>query len=819
MEILAENWHIWMLVLWLAPLVGAVLQISIGKYLPREGDWLCIAAIGTSFMIAFFSFLEMLSKGDPNFSKAASFTWIPAAFGENLPGLEMGFLVDNITIIMLIVVTSVSFLVHIYSMGYMEGDEKYPRFFAYLNLFSFSMLGLVLVDNLVGLYIFWELVGLCSYLLIGFWYEDPSLDPARASIKAFLTTRVGDIGMFIGILLITVHIGEYNYIKLFEAVANGGPSGGFTGGTIFGISYTGYQLWSVAGVMVFMGAVGKSAQFPLHIWLPDAMEGPTPVSALIHAATMVAAGVYMVSRLFVFFSPSALLVIGLFGGFTAFFAATMALVNDDIKGVLAYSTISQLGYMVMALGIGGWLAGFYHLFTHAYFKALLFLCSGSVIHAVHTNDMKKMGGLWKKMPWTFGTMLIATLSIAGVPLFSGFLTKEMILFESLKVWLSSGTWVDFLFPLFGFGAAVLTVFYMFRLIFMTFTGDPADEETYEHAHESPWSMVVPMVVIAFLSFFWAAGSNPMSKEGLWFKKIISKPTLEQYKHKSASRDQDQNERVAQRAKNRRKASRNTHEKTENKATSTSLGVIWASIGVASKKQHKSSHDGSHSDVEHKAHSWTFMLSLLAVAVGFLVAAGGYWQYIQFYDPGTIAGVLSPIHQLLKNNYYIDEIAFYGVVKPGIDLSRFLAANIDLRIIDAVVDEIGELWVGSSLFAGWLDGNFIDRLALGLADFFGGIGERLRKIQTGDIRLYLGLIGGGILGIMGVLFAVLNLPSIQNSLVNLFYKFQSLSQLRAFFRQNLTGIIIGLALIGLVLVFVIRYWRNIKIWIRFAFTGK
>jgi len=363
------------------PLAAFVIQTFVGRRLPRGGDWVSILAIFVSFLLSVFLLIDVIQIYDPKFKETLSWTWI------TLPGftLNFGFLIDNVTALMLVVVTLVSLLVHVYSVGYMKEDRRYYRFFAYLSFFSFSMLGLVLVDNLFSLYIFWELVGLSSYLLIGFWFEKHSA--AQAAKKAFIVTRIGDIGLFIGILIIFfVTNGLFNYEEIFKFIA----MGSFTG-DVLGIS-----LLTIAGLCLFMGAVGKSAQFPLHVWLPDAMEGPTPISALIHAATMVIAGVYLVTRMFVFFSADALLVIAYVGAFTAIFAATIALTHNDIKKVLAYSTISQLGYMMMGLGVGAYTAGFFHLVTHAAFKAGLFLCAGSVIHAIGTQDMRQMGGLKNK---------------------------------------------------------------------------------------------------------------------------------------------------------------------------------------------------------------------------------------------------------------------------------------------------------------------------------------------------------------------------------------------------------------------------------------
>jgi NADH-quinone oxidoreductase subunit L len=346
------------------PLAAFVVQTAVGSRLPRKGDYVSVGAILVAFALAAKLFAEVIfGLHDPHFLKVWEVEYIRLGAFH----IEMGILADNLTMCMLVVVTLVSSMVHVYSIGYMHGDPRYSRYFAYLSLFSFSMLGLVLAHNLIALYVFWELVGLTSYLLIGFWFEKHSA--SNAAKKAFLTTRVGDIGMFIGILIIAWKIGDFTYDGVFRGIARGELTGG---------------LLTLAGVGLFMGAVGKSAQVPLHVWLPDAMEGPTPVSALIHAATMVAAGVYLVGRLYPVFNLEAFWVIALVGAITAFLAATIAITATDIKKVLAYSTISQLGYMIAGLGAGAFAAGLFHLWTHAFFKALLFLCSGSVIHAVHT---------------------------------------------------------------------------------------------------------------------------------------------------------------------------------------------------------------------------------------------------------------------------------------------------------------------------------------------------------------------------------------------------------------------------------------------------
>ncbi len=399
---------------------------------------------------------------------------------------EFGILVDPLTAIMLLVVMTVGTSVLIYSVGYMKDDPRYSRFFAYLSLFMFSMLGLVVANNFFMIFIFWELVGVSSYFLIGFWFEKKSA--ADAGKKAFITNRVGDFGFIIGLVMIGLYCGTFNYHGVFEHIESGlVPAGVVTTMAIF----------------LFCGAVGKSAQFPLHVWLPDAMEGPTPVSALIHAATMVAAGVYMVARAMNIFAASAdaSMVVAIIGVTTSFMAATIGLVQNDIKRVLAYSTVSQLGYMIMALGLygydvahghhsAGYTAGTFHLMTHAFFKGLLFLGAGSVIHAVHTNDIQEMGGLYPKMKKTSITFIIASLSISGIFPFAGFWSKDEII---------AATNGHPIFMILTLAIAFMTAFYMFRLCFLTFFGKPRDQHRYDHAHESPNNMTYPLIFLSILA--------------------------------------------------------------------------------------------------------------------------------------------------------------------------------------------------------------------------------------------------------------------------------------------------------------------------------
>jgi len=487
------------LIILFMPLISSTALIFFNKRLPRGGDLLATACIGIPFCLAWYVFYRVIAVGhDPQLLITEAMQWFTIGPGN----AGWGFHIDNLTAVMLVVVTTVSFCVHVYSIGYMRGEDYYGRYFSYLGLFSFSMLLLVLCDNLLVLYVSWELVGLSSYLLIGFFFRKHSA--ADACKKAFITTRVGDVGMFIGLLMIYRQTHTFNYIEVFRGVQEAVQSGAWSETT-----------WTIAGILLFCGAIGKSAQFPLHVWLPDAMEGPTPVSALIHAATMVAAGVYLVGRLYPLFSPDALLFIAYIGLITAFFAATIAITQFDIKRVLAYSTISQLGYMMTALGVGGFAAGLCHLMTHAAFKSLLFLCSGSVIHAVHTQDMREMGGLHKKMPVTFWTMLIGAAAISGVPLFSGFYSKDAILASALGFGMEHPNHrIIFIGLLVGAG---ITAFYMFRLIFMTFFRAPADDHRYRHVHESPRVMTGPLVVLAILST--GAGWFALGEHG-WFERLV-----------------------------------------------------------------------------------------------------------------------------------------------------------------------------------------------------------------------------------------------------------------------------------------------------------
>jgi len=473
----------------LLPVASLLIVSFITKPYPKLSGYVTIAAIGTAFLFALWT-LDSVIASDGRALAFGSYQWLEVGtsnpilrqLGGPSLSIDVGLRIDGLSAIMLVVVTSVSLLVQIYSQGYMEGDTGYSRYFAFMSLFTAAMIGLLVMDSILMVYVFWELVGLGSYLLIGFWFQKKAA--ADAAKKAFLTTRLGDIGFLLAVILIWTKTNTFN-IPLIQEMAQHGQ-----------ITDTVITLFALG---IFAGAVGKSAQFPLHVWLPDAMEGPTPVSALIHAATMVAAGVYLVARMFPVFqmSEEALKTVAYIGGFTAIFAASIAIVVTDIKRVLAYSTISQLGYMMLALGTGGYVPAIFHLFTHAFFKALLFLGSGSVNHATGTFDMRKMGGLRKYMPITYATFLIGSLSLAGVVPFAGFWSKDEIL---------DAAWADdkLLFAV-AMAVVFMTAFYSFRAIFLTFHGEYKGGEPPEHGasdahagkpHEPPWVMALPLLILA-----------------------------------------------------------------------------------------------------------------------------------------------------------------------------------------------------------------------------------------------------------------------------------------------------------------------------------
>ena len=486
--------HLWLIPL--LPLAGAAINGLLGKRFSRSMvSTVALIFSGAALGMAAWVALQFSSLMNLPHTETLA-VWLRSGSFQ----VDFAFYLDQLSLVMLLVVTGVGFLIHVYSIGYMWEDAGFYRFFSYLNLFMFFMLTLVLASSYLLMFIGWEGVGLASYLLIGFWFTKDSA--AAAGKKAFIVNRIGDFGFLIALFLLIQHFGSLDFAKVFSAVQP------------LGVEKDGAGLLTAVALLLMVGAAGKSAQIPLYVWLPDAMEGPTPVSALIHAATMVTAGVYMVSRSHLIFerAPVALTVVAIIGTLTAFFAATIGIAQTDIKKVLAYSTVSQLGYMFMACGVGAFSAGIFHLMTHAFFKGLLFLAAGSVIHAVGgEQDMRKMGGLWKKIPWTWGTMLIATCAISGIPFLSGFYSKDEILWRAYQA--------HWLYWLIGVITAFMTSFYMFRLMFMTFSGEYRGEAESGHGHdqhgghddshghghghggihESSWIMLAPLVILAILS--------------------------------------------------------------------------------------------------------------------------------------------------------------------------------------------------------------------------------------------------------------------------------------------------------------------------------
>jgi NADH-quinone oxidoreductase subunit L len=602
----------------LFPLLGFLINGLLNKKLPEKVvGWIGSISIFISFVLSAWAFL-LLTRMAPEARSIQTcwFNWI----NSGTFSVSFAFLYDPLSAVMMLVVTGVGFLIHLYSIGYMHGDGGVSRYFAYLNLFTFSMLCLVMANNLVLLYLGWEGVGLCSYLLIGFWFHKKSASDAGK--KAFIVNRIGDFGFALGIFLIfwTFSGAGHPTINLFE-ITHLAPE-----------ILAGTGIVTAITLLLFLGATGKSAQLPLYVWLPDAMEGPTPVSALIHAATMVTAGVYMVARLSALYllSPFTMMVVAIVGAATALFAATIGTVQNDIKRVLAYSTISQLGYMFLALGVGAFASGIFHLMTHAFFKALLFMGAGSVMHALSGElDMRKMGNLRKYMPTTFKTMFVGTLAIAGVPLLSGFFSKDEILYQAFTS--EHGNPI-----LWGVGllTAALTAFYMFRLIFMTFYGTSRmDHHVEEHAHESSKVMTIPLTILAILAVIGGYVGLPKALGGgNWFEHFLS-PAL-------------------------------------------GGGEAIAAESVP---------------VSHSLEYLLMLSSIIAAAIGIYIA---YNFYIAKPDrPKKLAEKFEGLYSVVLNKYYVDEFYDHVIVQPIIMLGQFLWKIADMRGIDGLANGIAKL-IGS-----------------------------------------------------------------------------------------------------------------------------
>jgi NADH-quinone oxidoreductase subunit L len=601
------NLNLWLIPV--LPLAGAAINGFLGKKSSRQAvTTVALFFSGAAFAMALWVAIRFSSLTLPYHEFVAHWIRI-AGFSA-----DFAFYLDQLSLVMLLVVTGVGFLIHIYSVGYMWDDPSYYRFLSYLNLFMFFMLTLVLAGNYLLMFVGWEGVGLASYLLVGVWFTNDSA--ASAGKKAFIVNRIGDFGFLIALFLLIKHFGSLNFDQVFSSVGS------------LGVTAANEALLTAIGILLMLGACGKSAQIPLYVWLPDAMEGPTPVSALIHAATMVTAGVYMVSRSHVIFerAPTALMVVAIIGTLTAFFAATIGIAQTDIKKVLAYSTISQLGYMFMACGVGAFSAGIFHLMTHAFFKGLLFLGAGSVIHSVGgEQDMRKMGGLKSYIPWTFLTMSIATLAIAGIPPLAGFWSKDEILWKAYQV-----SWVYW-----GIGVvtAFITSFYMFRLWYMTFFGDYRGSHVEEHGshghdshghgepHESPMVMLVPLMILALLSLI-----GGFVGWGNHFEHFLA-PVF------------------------------GTVETTAETGTGS---TEWLLMGV----------------------------SVTIALLGWLLAYVLYHKRPEL--PQKIADAFGGFYQTVVHKYYIDELYAVLFVKPLVDGStRILWQGVDRNIIDAAVNDAGD----------------------------------------------------------------------------------------------------------------------------------
>ena len=637
---------------------GLLVRAFIGSNSKYAG-YVTIAAIGASFVLSLMSLATVMSDGPLDFE---THHWIFIGGMD----LSFGLILDQLSVIMLVVVSGVSLLVQIYGQAYMDGDKSYTRYFAYMSLFTASMLGLVLARNVIQIFVFWELVGVSSYLLIGFWMDRPSA--AAAAKKAFIMTRFGDFGFLLGILyLYSIDPSYMDVSKLYEAI---------------GVEAITASMATWVALGLFAGAVGKSAQFPLHSWLPDAMEGPTSVSALIHSATMVTAGVFLIARFFPLFEHSNVMtLVALIGGFTAVFAATMGLVANDIKRVLAYSTISQLGYMVMALGVGAYAPAIFHLFTHAFFKAALFLGAGSFHHASGTFNMKYMGGLKRHMPWTYWGMIIASLSLAGLFPFSGFWSKDEILGHAAEVGATTGNIVLAL----GLIAALMTAFYMFRAIFLTFhgewngggekeeadaqlSGDPSPVgNAHSHLGESPWLMIGPVTLLAAISIFIGFFSNPVVEVG-----SIDKHAFAHF------------------------------------------------VTVENEDVFPVDEDGGHKAADHAGAAPKFNFAVAGISS--LLALSGialaYAMYIKSsISPSSIGARFRPLYNLMFRKYYFDELYENLIVSKG--FYKYLA--------DALR---------------WFDEHWIDNANIHLSNWVSRIGKSGVLIQNGQTQTYaVGMVIG------------------------------------------------------------------------------
>ena len=763
----------------LIPLVAFVIELLGGRLLKRNNAYIATGAIGLSFVLSLVGFVEYFfveARSQVSAAQAAAAAAErevevkKAEEGHDAPAPEhgtaghgrkvppkpvtwktswpwvlhrtrgrprtrrcptwrstLGVHIDNVAVIKFLMVTFVATLIHIYSMGYMHDDARHPLFFTYLSLFCFSMLGLVAADNIFMVFIFWELVGVCSYFLIGFWYEEKK--NSDAANKAFITNRVGDVGMLVGLGLLWSALGTFNIEDINRGLRGADGQLNVMPGenVVMKDQATGailidpiddqpnqIHVWvlTLAGLGIFAGCVGKSAQFPLHVWLPDAMAGPTPVSAMVHAATMVAAGVYLVGRFFPVFTPDALLYIAYTGGITLFIAATIAMVQTDYKKVLAYSTVSQLGFMMLGMGVGGRAAGLFHLITHAFFKALLFLGAGSIYHAVHTYEMPVLGGLYKKMKWTALTMLVATLAISGVPGFSGFYSKDAILASSIHFTFTGpdahpGHFLLFVLPVVG---AALTAFYMFRMWFLIFGGESRgypesgsdahghshdhghhDLHPSKHAHESGPLMLWPLFALAIpsicIGWTWIIapffGFHPVLEQLLEYGEPIVAHDLE----------------------------------------SAHLMAMMASVLIATA----------------------------GIGLGFVYYSPFEGLIRKRFDPARTATRYGWVHNFLKHKWYFDELYDAVLIRPTLTLARWVS-GFDKLVVDGLVN--GSAWATAQLsrLSGRFDNRMIDGMVNGLGDLVYKLGDVGRGLQTGRLRNYLMFLAVAVVGLFAGVFA-------------------------------------------------------------------
>lgn len=674
----------------------------------KGGSLLACIVMGMAFTVALWLFGRIWVQELQHFQVP----WFQLWSSNKVLSLTAGILLDNLTVLLLVVVTFVSFLVHLFSIAYMKDDPGYLRYFAFLGLFTFSMLGIVLADNLLIIFVFWELVGLSSYLLIGFWFTKPAA--ARASKKAFLVNRIGDLGFLIALMVLWSNF-ETLDLQTLKILAATLPQDQVQWVTTYAFSFAGWSPtltvnWlTVAGIGLFCGAVAKSAQFPLQLWLPDAMEGPTPVSALIHAATMVAAGVFLLARVFNLLTLDTLTIIAFIGAITAFMGAFAAFAQHDIKKVLAFSTISQLGYMVMGIGTGAYDAALFHLITHAFFKACLFLCAGSVIHSLHklehhalgelhpqfdAQDMRYMGGLRKRLPVTFVAYCFATASLIGLPFFSGFLSKDALL-TGAWAWAEamSGTSISiaYLVPDLAFITVLMTAAYMTRQFIMVFLGDfkglskSAKGSAEINIRETSILVKIPLIILALLSLGFAFSMNPFSTSSSWLVEGVS--------HRSMVAIQFIDIKV--------------HE------------ILQVTIAK---------YDELH-----------LIISIVAIVMTLAGIAIGYHLYrfqkeVVDYSPYFLAPK-NIFYRLSYHNWYLDKLYNTIMVKGLLKVSRSLA-NFDAKVIDAAINGIGRIYVIFSHLVAWFDKVFIDGMVRMTAYTTGGIGVLTKGMQGGKIQTYI-----------------------------------------------------------------------------------